>query len=109
MHSSHFIDKLNGVATNRAFGWVKEVAALKDRLLNRSRRPAYLLAMIQCWLQFVLQVVVAALATAVVALATQIRSNSIFADAFGDAYDIWPLSVISHSLIHCCRDFLLGP
>lgn len=79
--SSQFIDTIKGVATIRAFGWVKDVVALNDKLLDRSQRPAYLLAMIQRWLQFILQLLVAVLATIVVALATQQRSNSAFTGA----------------------------
>jgi ATP-binding cassette, subfamily C (CFTR/MRP), member 1 len=72
---------MKGIATIRAFGWGKEVVALNDKLLDKSQRPAYLLAMIQRWLQFILQLVVAVLATVVVVLVTQLRSNSAFAGA----------------------------
>ncbi|ETS74012.1 hypothetical protein PFICI_13878 [Pestalotiopsis fici W106-1] len=78
---SQFIDTIKGVATIRALGWAKNVIATNDKFLDRSQRPAYLLAMIQRWLQFVLQLLVALLATIVVALATQLRSNSAFAGA----------------------------
>jgi ATP-binding cassette, subfamily C (CFTR/MRP), member 1 len=92
MDSSHFIDTIKGVATFRAFGWMPESVALNSKLLDTSQRPAYLLAMIQRWLGFVLRVVVAVLAVAVVALSTQTRSNSAFTGAslitlmtFGDS------------------------
>ncbi|KAK1835744.1 P-loop containing nucleoside triphosphate hydrolase protein [Podospora conica] len=78
---SHFIDTIKGVATFRAFGWMPESVALNNKLLDTSQRPAYLLAMIQQWLGFVLRVVVAVLAVAVVALSTQMRSNSAFTGA----------------------------
>ncbi|KAM7204723.1 canalicular multispecific organic anion transporter 1 [Naviculisporaceae sp. PSN 640] len=78
---SHFIDTIKGVATFRAFGWVPDSIKLNNRLLDTSQRPAYLLAMIQRWLAFTLALVVTALAVAVVALATQARSNIAFTGA----------------------------
>ncbi|KAM7216440.1 canalicular multispecific organic anion transporter 1 [Rhypophila decipiens] len=78
---SHFIDTIKGVATLRAFGWVPQSIELNNQLLDTSQRPAYLLAMIQRWLGFTLGLVVAALAIAVVALATQVRSNTAFTGA----------------------------
>ena len=92
MDSSHFIDTIKGVATFRAFGWMPQSIEVNNKLLDTSQRPAYLLAMIQRWLGFVLRVVVAVLAVAVVALSTQMRSNSAFTGAslitlmsFGDS------------------------
>jgi ABC-type multidrug transport system fused ATPase/permease subunit len=79
--SSHFIDTIKGIATFRAFGWVREGIQLNNRHLDTSQRPAYLLAMIQRWLGFTLQLVVAALALVVVTLATQLRSNTAFTGA----------------------------
>ncbi|KAI1762775.1 P-loop containing nucleoside triphosphate hydrolase protein [Hypoxylon sp. FL1150] len=92
---SHFIDTIKGVATFRAFGWVPDAVELNNRHLDTSQRPAYLLAMIQRWLGFTLQMVVAALAFVVVILATQQRSNTAFTGAslvtlmnFGDSLTI---------------------
>jgi ABC-type multidrug transport system fused ATPase/permease subunit len=45
-------------------------------LLDASQKPTYLLAMVQRWLLFVLQCIVACLAILVVTLATQIRSGT---------------------------------
>ncbi|KAI2615181.1 P-loop containing nucleoside triphosphate hydrolase protein [Hypoxylon sp. NC1633] len=78
---SHFIDTIKGIATFRALGWVQDNIELNDRYLDRSQRPAYLLAMIQRWLGFTLQIVVAILAVVVVSLATQLRSNMAFTGA----------------------------
>lgn len=52
-----------------------------NRHLDTSQRPAYLLAMIQRWLLFVLNSVVAVIAVVVVALATQLRSSQGFTGA----------------------------
>lgn len=79
--SSHFIDTIKGITTYRAFGWVQEGIDQNSRLLDTSQRPAYLLVMIQRWLMFALQIIVALLAVAVVILATQLRSNMGFTGA----------------------------
>ena len=96
---THFIDTMKGLATFRAYGWATSTAgaaeraagtsekwkasgiivkdsvavAVNDQLLDRSQRPAYLLAMIQRWLAFSLNVLVAVMATVVVTLATLVR------------------------------------
>jgi ATP-binding cassette subfamily C (CFTR/MRP) protein 1 len=62
----------------RAFGWTSAFIEKNDDLLNTSQNPAYLLAMIQMWLQSVLHWIIAILATVLVALATQLRSSAGF-------------------------------
>ena len=64
------------MTTFRAFGWVEDGIDLNNHLLDTSQRPTYLLAMVQRWLGFTLQMVVATLAVMVVVLATQVRSNT---------------------------------
>jgi ABC-type multidrug transport system fused ATPase/permease subunit len=76
MSSSHFIDTIRGIVTIRAFDWVSKSIETNDHLLDTSQRPAYLLAMIQRWLGFMLQLIVAVLAILVVTLATQVGSNT---------------------------------
>jgi ABC-type multidrug transport system fused ATPase/permease subunit len=78
---THFLDTIKGVATFRAFGWTAASIDENNKYLNTSQRPAYLLAMIQRWLLFVLNVVVAVIAVVVVALATQLRANQGFTGA----------------------------
>lgn len=78
---AHFIDTIQGIATFRAFGWVESGIELNNKLLDTSQRPAYLLAMIQRWLAFILQLVVAVLAFVVVTLATHTHSNTGFTGA----------------------------
>jgi ATP-binding cassette, subfamily C (CFTR/MRP), member 1 len=70
------LDTIRGIATFRAFGWVDTAIETNNRLLDTSQRPYYLLAMVQRWLGFTLQIVVAILAVAVVTLATQLRSST---------------------------------
>ncbi|KAE8154372.1 P-loop containing nucleoside triphosphate hydrolase protein [Aspergillus avenaceus] len=73
---SHFLDTIKGAVTIRAFGWVSHEIEANNNLLDQSQKPAYLLAMVQRWLGFVLQVVVAILAIMVVVLATQLRAQA---------------------------------
>ncbi len=73
MNSTHFTDTLSGIVTLRAFSWVDDSIRLNRKLLDDSQRPAYLLAMIQRCLTFVLNMVVSVLATLVVVLVTQLQ------------------------------------
>lgn len=75
------MDTIKGVATFRAFGWVQEGIQHNNALLDFSQRPAYLLAMIQRWLIFILNIVIGILALVVTVLATQLRSNTGFTGA----------------------------
>ena len=72
---------MKGLPTFRAFGWNQDSITLNNTLLDTSQRPAYLLAMIQRWLGFTLQLLVAGLALIFVTLATQLRSNTAFTGA----------------------------
>jgi len=74
--STHFLDTSKGLATIRAFGWARSSINEAIRLLDESQKPTYLLAMVQRWLLFVLQCIVACLAIMVVTLATQVPSNT---------------------------------
>ncbi|KAL2075027.1 hypothetical protein VTL71DRAFT_8807 [Oculimacula yallundae] len=78
---THFLDTIKDVATFRAFGWVPDGIKTNNHLLNTSQRPAYLLAMVQRWLLFTLQILVMLLAVGVVTLATQLRASSGFTGA----------------------------
>ncbi|KAL7910446.1 P-loop containing nucleoside triphosphate hydrolase protein [Trichoderma velutinum] len=71
---THFTDTVAGVATLRAFGWAQESLDFNLELLDRSQRPAYLLAMVQHCLSFILSSVVTAVATLVVVLTTQVKA-----------------------------------
>lgn len=67
---------MKGLATFRAFGWVDDSIAKNNHLLDNSQRPAYLLAMIQRWLTFVLNCVVTVLAVVIVTMGTRLSSNT---------------------------------
>ncbi|KYK57921.1 hypothetical protein DCS_04934 [Drechmeria coniospora] len=73
---SHFLETLEGLSTIRAFGWEDEGRRRAQDLLDVSQRPYYLLLCAQSWLNLVLDLIVAAEATIVVALAIGIRSQT---------------------------------
>ncbi|KAJ8130651.1 hypothetical protein O1611_g2976 [Lasiodiplodia mahajangana] len=73
---THFIDTVKGVVTLRAFGFLPEDVQKNARMINTSQRPAYLLVMIQQWLNLVLDLVVAVIAAILTALAVSLDSNS---------------------------------
>lgn len=60
---TQFQETLSGLATIRAFGWTRAFVDKHIELLDQSQRPFYLLYCIQRWLQVVLDLMVAALAT----------------------------------------------
>ena len=70
---------MSGLCTIRAFGWVNESLELNSQLLDASQNPNYLLYMIQRWLTFVLDSIVAIVAVIVVILAVKLRGSSGFA------------------------------
>ncbi|KAF7558131.1 hypothetical protein G7Z17_g146 [Cylindrodendrum hubeiense] len=78
---THFLDTVKGIATIRAFGFVQEDILKNSRLINSNQRPSYLLAMIQQWLNLVLDLVVMVMAAVLTALAVRLHSNSGFAGA----------------------------
>ncbi|CAK43810.1 hypothetical protein CBS115989_4952 [Aspergillus niger] len=75
---AHFLDTGRGIATIRAFGWTDEQIRINQELLNTSQRPTYLLAMIQRWLLFILNIFVLVFAVLAVALSTQLHDNTGF-------------------------------
>jgi ABC-type multidrug transport system fused ATPase/permease subunit len=78
---THFLDTVTGIATLRAFGFISEEIQRNARLVNSSQRPAYLLIMIQEWLNLVLNVVVMFMAVLLTTVAVRVHSNSGFAGA----------------------------
>ncbi|KAF4223150.1 hypothetical protein CNMCM6457_000707 [Aspergillus fumigatiaffinis] len=78
---THFLDTLKGIATLRAFGFIPDDIHKNARLVDSSQRAAYLLLMIQEWLNLVLNLVVMAIAAVLTMLAVRLHSNSAFAGA----------------------------
>ncbi|KAI9048359.1 hypothetical protein LZ554_008151 [Drepanopeziza brunnea f. sp. 'monogermtubi'] len=65
-----------GLATIRAFGWQSAFETTFQTRIDESKKAIYMLFMIQRWLNFVLDLVVAGLATTLVTLATQLRDQT---------------------------------
>nr|RBQ99006.1 hypothetical protein FVER53263_03317 [Fusarium verticillioides] len=66
---SSFLESVEGVASIRSFGWVKEAEATNMECLDRSQQPAYILLCLQLWLNIVLDLVIAAMAVILITLA----------------------------------------
>lgn len=79
--STHFLDSTKGIVTLRAFGFVSDNMAMNSHLLDTSQRPAYLLQMIQNWLNLVLGLVVMIIAVILTSLAVKLRTGSGFTGA----------------------------
>ncbi|KAK2871938.1 hypothetical protein FQN49_002683 [Arthroderma sp. PD_2] len=73
---SHFLETLNGLSTIRAFGWQQSLKDINLRCLDTSQKPYYLLFSAQRWLNLVLDLLVAALATILVSLAFTLRHST---------------------------------
>ncbi|RAH75408.1 putative ABC multidrug transporter [Aspergillus aculeatinus CBS 121060] len=78
---THFLDALKGISTLRALGFLPEDIQKNARLVDSSQRAAYLLLMIQEWLNLVLNLVVMVIAAVLTTLAVRLHSNSAFAGA----------------------------
>ncbi|KAJ5950082.1 hypothetical protein N7454_001666 [Penicillium verhagenii] len=75
---SHFLETLTGLSSIRAYGWTEEYRRLSRVALENSQRPFYILFCIQRWLNLLLDLIVAAIAVMVIAIALSLRGNSSF-------------------------------
>ncbi|POS73509.1 hypothetical protein DHEL01_v208095 [Diaporthe helianthi] len=78
---THFLDTVRGIATLRAFGFISKDITKNAHLLDSSQRPAYLLVMIQEWLNLVLDLLVMVMAAVLTTLAVRLHSSAGFAGA----------------------------
>ncbi|KAK8149644.1 hypothetical protein G3M48_006221 [Beauveria asiatica] len=72
---SNFLESIEGLETIRAFNWSNAMARANIDCVERSQRPELLLMSLQRWLNLVLDLLVAAIAVGVVALAVQFRAS----------------------------------
>lgn len=68
--------QIEGVAHIRAFGWTKQAESANMRSLDRSQLPAYALLCLQRWLGIVLDLMIAAMATSLIALAIYLEGST---------------------------------
>ncbi|KAB5542688.1 ABC transporter [Coniochaeta sp. 2T2.1] len=73
---SSFLESVEGIVTIRAFGWEKQVEDANIDCLDTSQRPAYILLCLQQWLNLVLDLIVAAIATGLITLAICLRGTT---------------------------------
>lgn len=72
---SNFLETLSGLSSIRAYGWTEEYRRLSREALDTSQRPFYILFCIQRWMNLVLDLLVAAIAVIVIAIALSLRGN----------------------------------
>ena len=73
---THFVETIEGLPSIRAFHWQAYFAETNLKYLDQSQKPYYLLLCIQRCLILVLDLMVAAMATILVALAFSLRSTT---------------------------------
>jgi len=73
---SHCQETVSGCSTIRAFGWQRHAIDKNFELLDNSQKASYLMFCIQRWLNLVLDLLTAAIAVVVVALAVGLRGTS---------------------------------
>ncbi|OIW22995.1 putative ABC transporter [Coniochaeta ligniaria NRRL 30616] len=72
---SNFLESIEGLETIRAFGWSRAIARENVDRVENAQRPEYLLLSLQRWLNVVLDLIAAALATVVIVLAVTLRGQ----------------------------------
>ncbi|OHF02462.1 hypothetical protein CORC01_02157 [Colletotrichum orchidophilum] len=73
---SSFLESVEGVTTIRAFGWEGQAEHANVVCLDESQKPAYILFCLQQWLGIVLDLMVAAIATGLIAIAVFFRGTT---------------------------------
>ncbi|TGJ81726.1 hypothetical protein E0Z10_g7042 [Xylaria hypoxylon] len=72
---SSFLDSIEGLETIRAFGWSEAVRRDNIRCVDDAQRPEFLLLCLQRWLNIVLDLLAAAIAASVLAIAVALRGH----------------------------------
>jgi ABC-type multidrug transport system fused ATPase/permease subunit len=73
-----FGEMIRGIVTLRAYGWVTDIQKQIEAHMEQSQKPLYLLYMVQRWLNFVLDMIVAFVAILVVAISVVTSAQSGF-------------------------------
>ncbi|KAJ5421560.1 ABC transporter integral membrane type 1, partial [Penicillium cf. griseofulvum] len=73
---AQFLETTEGLTTVRAFHWQRQFADRNAELLDISQKPLYTMYSIQQWLQVVLDLLIAGLATILVALAVFVSNKT---------------------------------
>ncbi|OTA04131.1 MRP-type ABC transporter [Trichoderma parareesei] len=73
---SSFLESVEGVATIRAFGWERQIENANINYLDKSQQPSYILFCLQRWLNIVLDLMIAAIATGLITLAVVLKGTT---------------------------------
>ncbi|KAG4437815.1 hypothetical protein IFR05_006702 [Cadophora sp. M221] len=73
---SSFLETVEGTATIRAFGWQHEFEQENVRRMDESQKPFYILLCLQRWLNIVLDLIIAGIATCVIGIAVHLRGTT---------------------------------
>ncbi|KAL6862008.1 P-loop containing nucleoside triphosphate hydrolase protein [Trichoderma novae-zelandiae] len=73
---SSFLESVEGVATIRAFGWERQIENANVNYLDKSQQPSYILFCLQRWLNIVLDLMIAAIATGLITLAVVMKGTT---------------------------------
>jgi ATP-binding cassette subfamily C (CFTR/MRP) protein 1 len=73
---THYGETFGGLATIRAFDWQPQYIERAMKLLGCSQSPFYLLYCAQCWLNFVLDMMMAGIATLLVGVGVALKATS---------------------------------
>ncbi|KAH0490116.1 hypothetical protein TgHK011_001599 [Trichoderma gracile] len=73
---SSFLESVEGVATIRAFGWERQIENANINYLEKSQQPSYILFCLQRWLNIVLDLMIAAIATGLITLAVVMKGTT---------------------------------
>ncbi|KAF5563755.1 ABC transporter [Fusarium phyllophilum] len=73
---SSFLESVEGIVSIRSFGWVKQAENANINCLDKSQQPAYILLCLQLWLNIVLDLVIAAMAVILIALAVFLEGST---------------------------------
>ncbi|KUL87427.1 hypothetical protein ZTR_04653 [Talaromyces verruculosus] len=73
---SQVLEALQGNITIKALGWESAFRERQLELLDQSQKPYYLLPMVQRWLGFVLDLIVAGIAVVLVSLTVMVRGSA---------------------------------
>lgn len=73
---SQVLEALQGNVTIKALGWESAFRERQLELLDQSQKPYYLLLMVQRWLGFVLDLIVAGIAVVLVSLTVMVRGSA---------------------------------
>ncbi|KAB5582239.1 putative ABC transporter [Coniochaeta sp. 2T2.1] len=72
---SNFLESVEGLETIRTFGWSRAIVQENVDRVEDAQRPEYLLLSLQRWLNIVLDLIAAALATGVIVIAVVLRGQ----------------------------------